>query len=152
MHIQFLSNAVASPQDVTLLFFRLAEAGVNVAAVGGSNLELGGKVAFAVADDDVQSVRDVMTENGYQFDEINADDDPRLTLCELTDDPGALHECLRLVTERNLAEGRVIRDIIVGLPRAAHTPGTIPVQVFSEIVRTPVNAVVTPPRDGGSAA
>ena len=154
MHIQFLSNAVASPQDVTRLFYRLAEAGVNVAAVGGSNVERGGMVAFAVADGDEAAVRGVMNEHHYQFEEINSDNDPRLAVCSITDDPGSLYECLRVVAEGNLAAGRVIRHILVGVPRAAEPskPGTIPVQVFSEIVRTPINAVVTPPRNGGSAA
>jgi hypothetical protein len=153
VHIQFLSNAVASPQDVTLLIYRLAKGDVNLAAVGGGDVELGGKVAFAVADGDEQKVRDVMNEWHYQFEEVDARQDPRLKLCSVTDDPGSLYTCLRGVAEENLAAGRVIRHILVGVPRAAEEPGTIPVQVFSETVRTAGSATELPPfEEGGTAA
>jgi hypothetical protein len=58
---------------------------------------------------------------------------PELTVCWLEDKPGALHECIAGVAAANLESGRIIRDVLVGVPEDEG----IPVQIFSEEVRTP---------------
>ena len=64
-----------------------------------------------------------------------------LVLCRVKNEHGALHACLAAAAEDNLAKGRIIRDILVGIPEADDIrDNVIPVHIYSEQVRS-VNAL-----------
>ena len=133
MHKQLRVMAVSSPPDVEKLLGRLAAAGVNLGGAGGSNVEFGGEFAFGVKDGDEDKAIDVLKTNHYPYRLFEFKVDPQLTVCWLEDKPGALHECIAGVAAANLESGRIIRDVLVGVPEEEG----IPVQIFSEEVRTP---------------
>ena len=41
------------------------------------------------------------------------------------------------VAAENLVKGRIIRDMLIGIPGPDDPPGKIPVHIYSEEVRTP---------------
>ena len=133
MHMQLRVLAVASPPDLEKLLGRLAEAGVNLGGAGGSNVEFGGEFAFGVKDGDEDKAIEVLERHHYPYRLFEFKVNPELTVCWLEDKPGALHECIAGVAAANLESGRIIRDVLVGV---AEDQG-IPVQIFSEEVRTP---------------
>jgi hypothetical protein len=136
MHKQFRLQPTSSPPDVEKLLRRLAESGVNLAGAGGSNVEFGGEFAIAVEDGDEDALIAVLKEHEYQYRLLEFRKDPGLTLCWLKNpnDVGELHKnCIAGVAAANLEAGRIIRDLVFGVPETRGTP----VQVFSEEVRTP---------------
>jgi hypothetical protein len=140
MHLQMRARPVASPPDVELLLRRLAEAGVNLAAVGGSDVEFGGELVIVPDDGQEDAARAVLNSFGYPFREVHVRDDVGLDLCEVGDQPGGLHGCLKNVAQKNLENGRIIRDITVGVPDDdQRSRGVIPVHIFSEEIRSPAN-------------
>ena len=140
MHMQVRTPSKGSPPDVEKLLARLAEADVNLVAVGGSNVEFGGELAFVPADGQEDRAFQVLDQFGYEYRVLKVADDVGLSLCKVDNTPGALHACLARVADENLRRGRIIRDILVGIPedddRAA---GKIPVHIYSEQVRTPAS-------------
>lgn len=132
MHQQIRTAPRTSAADVEKLLGRLAEAGVNIAAAGGSDVEFGGEFAFAVDHGSEQAAEDVLKKFRYPYRVIR-ENDPALTVCWLENKPGALHKCIQGVAEANLKSGRIIRDLIIGVPEGDR----VPVQVYSEEVRTP---------------
>ena len=70
--------------------------------------------------------------SGNKYRVLEHDVDPELTLCWLENVPGALHACLESIASANLDNGRIIRDMLIGVPE----DGRIPVQIYSEEVRT----------------
>ncbi|MBA2380792.1 MAG: hypothetical protein H0V73_01660 [Chloroflexi bacterium] len=114
----------------------LADKPVNLVAVGGSDLEFGGEMAIVVPDGDETGVRDYLRDKGYPDARIVDKDDPEsgLTVCEVLDEPGKLHECLTGISSANLDRGRVIRDMLVG-PSFLDKDGVrkVPVQIYSEL-------------------
>jgi hypothetical protein len=141
MHQQIRTSAKTSPADVEKLLGRLADAKVNIAAAGGSNLEFGGEFAFAVDHDMEDAAIRVLKEFKYKY-EVIPEGDPRLTTCYMENKSGELHRCIRGVAEANLKSGRIIRDLIIGVP----DKDGVPVQIFSEEVRTTVTV------EGGTAS
>jgi hypothetical protein len=140
MHLQMRAKPVNSPPDVELLLRRLFDANVNLQAVGGSDVEFGGELVIVPHDDDVQKARDELARWNYPFREFNKDDDNGLDLCEVGDQPGGLHGCLKEVAQKNLERGRIIRDITVGVADDDQRErGVIPVHIFSEEVRSAAN-------------
>jgi hypothetical protein len=140
MHLQMRAKPVASPPDVELLLRRLKDDGVNLQAIGGSNVEFGGELVLVPHDEDEQAARDSLNRWNYPFREIHVDEDVGLDLCEVGDQPGGLHGCLKNVAQKNLEKGRIIRDITVGVPDDdQRSRGVIPVHIFSEEVRSPAN-------------
>jgi len=140
MHLQVRAAPAASPPDVEKMLRRLADAGVNLVAVGGSNVEFGGELAFVPEDGQEDRAVEVLEQWHYRYRVIRVDDDGDdcLSLCEVDNTPGALHACLAQVAEQNLQHGRIIRDILVGIPDAdQRESGKVPVHIFSEQVRTP---------------
>jgi hypothetical protein len=136
MHKQFRLQAAASPPDVEKLLRRLAEGEVNLAGVGGSNVEFGGEFAFAVRDGDEDAAIAVLEEHHYSYRLLEYEVDAGLTLCWLRkpNDVGELHRnCIEGIAAANLLTGRIIRDLLIGVPEERGTP----VQVYSEEVRTP---------------
>lgn len=142
MHQQIRTEPRTSAADVEKLLRRLKDAGVNIAAAGGGDLEFGGVFAFAVDHEWHDTAIEVLDQFKYKYDVIGPKDpagpkDPRLTVCYLENKPGELHRCIEGVAEENLKSGRIIRDLIIGAPEAKG----IPVQVYSEEVRTPQTLV-----------
>jgi hypothetical protein len=133
MHQQIRTAPTTSPADIEKLLKRLKDAKVNLAAAGGGNLEFGGQFAFAVHDGSEEAAIQVLRDHGYKYDVIE-EDDPRLTICLMEDEVGELHRCIQTVSEANLKSGRIIRDLIIGAPDKNRK---VPVQIFSEEVRTP---------------
>lgn len=137
MHLQIRSKPVASPPDIEKLLGRLADAGVNLVAVGGSDVEFGGEFAFVPADEHEAAALRVLEQFEYPHRVLRVDETPGLSYCLVDDRPGALYQCLRSVSKDNLADGRIIRDVLIGVPNeqqvAAHQ---VPVQIYSEQVRT----------------
>jgi hypothetical protein len=138
MHMQVRTIPSASPPDVEKLLRRLKEGGVDLAAVGGSNVEFGGEFAFVPKDGQEDKAFGVLERWGYQYRALYKDnEEDGLTLCEVSDVVGGLHDCLATVAEKNLLTGRIIRDILIGVPDDEdRKAGTIPVHVYSEQVRT----------------
>jgi hypothetical protein len=148
MHQQIRTAPTTSPADIEKLLKRLKDADVNIAAAGGGNLEFGGQFAFAVHDGMEEAAIRVLEQHGYKYDVIK-EDDPRLTICLMKDEVGELHRCIQGVSEANLKSGRIIRDLIIGAPDG----NKVPVQIFSEEVRTPqtVNQGATASQSGARA-
>jgi len=138
MHLQIRTVAKLSPPDIEKLLGILTEAGVDLAGIGGSNIEFGGEVAIVPKDEHEDLAKETLTNAGYVWRELRIGRDPELSLLHVENKPGGLHECLVEVAAANLAAGRIIRDILVGVPDAEDVAnGTVPVHVYSEQVRTP---------------
>jgi hypothetical protein len=141
MHQQIRTAPRTSPADVEKLLGRLAEAKVNISAAGGGDLEFGGEFAFAVDHGMEDAAIRVLDKFKYPY-RVIGEDDPRLTVCWMENKSGELHRCIKESAEANLKSGRIIRDLIIGVPEG----DKVPVQIFSEEVRTPQTL------DGGGAA
>ena len=128
MHLQIRSNPALSPPDVEKLLGRLADAGVNLVAAGGSNVEGGGEFAFAVGHDHQAKAIQVLTQHKYKHRVLDSDSDDALTLCWLQDKPGELRVCIAKAKAKNHGSNRKIHDILIGVA----TDEGIPVQVYSE--------------------
>jgi hypothetical protein len=140
MHLQMRTAPVSSPPDVELLLRRLKDDGVDLQAVGGSNVEFGGELAIVPKDEHEDQARATLQRFNYPFREIHVDEDAGLDLCEVGDSAGGLHACLKDIAQKNLERGRIIRDITVGVPDDdQRSRGVIPVHIFSEEVRTPAS-------------
>jgi hypothetical protein len=137
MHLQIRVNPTASPPDVDKLLARLARAGVNLVAIGGSNVEFGGELAIVPQDGHEDATYTALDSFGYAYRILYADRDEGLVLCEVANEVGALHECLQQVAADNLVRGRIIRDILIGVPEPElKERDLVPVHVYSEQVRT----------------
>ena len=131
MHVHLQVRVIIprrSVPSVATLLGLLAAEGVNLAAAGGSNVEFGGEFAFAVDHKHEKATFDVLNDNQYKYRKLD-EDSPELELCELTDEPGQLADCIKKAETENLAKKWSIRDILVGQKTAE---GKIPVQVYSE--------------------
>jgi hypothetical protein len=69
---------------------------------------------------------------------VDAEDpDSGLTFCAVEDRAGGLHDCLVEAASVNLKKGRIIRDILVGVPDDEEKQrGVVPIQIYSEVVRS----------------
>ena len=136
MHLQVRIVPKHSPADVEKVLERVAGAGINLVGIGGSDLEFGGELALVPEDGREEDLVEVLKEYHPRVVEVK-DPESGLRLCVVDNKPGALHRCLRDVATENLDRGRIIRDILIGVPddeqEAAHQ---IPVHVYSEVVRT----------------
>jgi hypothetical protein len=123
MHQQVRLSPALSPPDLARVLEIVADAGINIVAVGGSNLEHGGEFAFSVADAATTTkVFDLLRSKGYK---------PRLAdvdLFWLTNQPGQLLAKVREVAANNKASGKAIQDIAVGPPGP---DGRIRVEIYS---------------------
>jgi len=132
MHLQVRLKPAASPPDVERLLRHLKDAHVNLRGVGGSDVEFGGEFAFAVDDGQEDNAKAALDAAGYHYRVLEAGVNPGLTLCWLDNVPGALHACLDGIASSNLDNGRIIRDMLIGVPG---DDGKVPVQIYSEEVR-----------------
>ncbi len=123
MHQQVRLSPALSPPDLERVLKLVADAGINILAVGGSNLEHGGEFAFAVDPDRQQAVVDLLQANGYK---------PRVADIELfwltANEPGQLLRCVQQVAAANKTSGKGIQDIAIGAPAS---DGRIPIQIYS---------------------
>lgn len=136
MHKQFRVVPTASPPDVEKLLRRIKDADINVAGVGGGNVEFGSEFVFAVDHGLEDRTEELLKEHGYTYRLFDKDEHPELTVCHLENVPGALHACVAEIATSNLGGGRIIRDIVIGIDE----DGSIAAQVFSEEVRTLQNS------------
>jgi hypothetical protein len=124
MHQQIRLAPVKSPADLEAPLRVVADAGINILAVGGSNVEHGGEFGFAVDHDKHDAAIAALRAAGYK---------PRtadVTVCFLeADKPGQLLDCVAKAAKDNKANGKGIRDIAVGIP---DDQGRIPVQIYSD--------------------
>lgn len=141
MHQQIRTAPRTSPADIEKLLARLAEVGVNLSAAGGGDLEFGGEFAFAVDHGMEDAAIKVLDKFKYPY-RVIPENDPRLTVCWMENKSGELHRCMTEVADANLKSGRIVRDLIIGAPK----DNKVPVQIFSEEVRTPQTI------DGGGSA
>jgi hypothetical protein len=134
VHMQIRCNPVASPPDVDLLLSRLAEAGVNLVAVGGSDVEFGGELALVPEDGQEDLAIGVLNEFHYTHHELFVDDpDSGLRLCLASHESGGLHQCLKDAASENRDRGWKIRDILVGVPDDEEFAAKkIPVHIYSQ--------------------
>ena len=139
MHLQVRFQPRSSPPDVEKALRKLAQAGVNLIGVGGSNLEFGGEMAVAPEHGQEQLAMDALAEYHPRLVD-STDPESGLTVCVAEHHSGGLHACLEAAATDNLGRGRIIRDIVVGVPYdAQHSAGQVEVQIYSEAVRTPQN-------------
>jgi hypothetical protein len=121
MHQQIrLAVPASSPPNLEKVLQVLEDAGINIIAVGGSNVEHGGEFGFAVDHTQQQAALEVLQEARLR---------PRLvdvTLCRLDNRPGALRDCISSANEGH-RPGRLIRDIAIGIPEE---DGRVPVQIY----------------------
>lgn len=123
MHLQIRATPAKSPASLLDFLEVLEQAGINIEAAGGSNVERGGEFAFAVAHEQVDAAMRALTGAGYK---------PSLAAvetCWMTNEPGQLRACVARVTEINAESGRLIKDLSIGVP---DQDGRIPVQFYSE--------------------
>jgi hypothetical protein len=128
MHAQIRSKPTMSPADLAAFLQVLSDAGINIAAAGGSDIESGGEFGFALEHPEgdesaYDEAEQLLRDRGY---------DPRrveVVSCALDNEPGTLLRCIRKAVDANQGTDRRIRDIAVGVPDA---DGRIQVQVYSE--------------------
>jgi hypothetical protein len=134
VHMQIRCHPANSSPDVDLLLSRLADKGVNLVAVGGSDVEFGGEFAFVPQHGHEALAIGVLDEFGYPHRELDTDDpDSGLRLCMANHESGGLHHCLEEASIANREKGWKIRDVLIGVPEEADfKAGKIPVQIYSE--------------------
>ena len=136
MHLQVRLVPKSSPPDVDKVL-GILDGQVNLVGVGGSNVEFGGELALVPEDGQEQRTLDLLADYHPRIVEVK-DPDSGLRLCLLENTSGALHRCLKGIADENLMKGRIIRDILVGVPETeGDDAGKIPVHIYSETVRTP---------------
>jgi hypothetical protein len=121
MHQQIRFAPALSPADLEPALKVIAER-FNIIAVGGSDHEVGGKFAFAVAHGQEVDARDALIAAGYKDAEI-----VDVYTEELEDHPGALLAAVRRAKAQN--HGKRVKDIAIGvqLPN-----GKVPIQIYLE--------------------
>jgi hypothetical protein len=136
MHQQIRLIPTASPPDIERVLVVLAEAGVNILAAGGGDLELGGEFAFAPREDQGEVAMKALTDAQYAPRLLEAEKGD-YKLCWLENVPDQLRKCISDVAAQNVASGKVIKDVLVGVER--NERNEVPVQVYSVEVKTAAN-------------
>ena len=121
MHQQIrLAVPASSPPNLEKVLESLEAEGINITAVGGSNVEHGGEFGFAVDHDQQEAALAALQKAHLRPRVVD------VTLCLLDNRPGALRDCIAKANQGH-RPGRLIRDIAVGVPEA---DGRVPVQVY----------------------
>jgi hypothetical protein len=121
MHQQIrLAVPASSPPNLEKVLRLLEDAGINITAVGGSNVEHGGEFGFAVDHEQQDAALTVLRGANLRPHVVD------VTLCLLDNRPGALRDCISSANQAH-RPGRLIRDIAVGVPEA---DGRVPVQIY----------------------
>ena len=135
MHQQIRAVAQISPPDLVPFLQVLKDAGVSLVGLAGGGLELGGEVAIATLHDQFQTAYDALELKGYKPRKLE-EGDPGFTVCSATHQAGGLLECLESTAAINLNQGRVIKDILIGIEPE---DGKFCVQIYSVEVKTESN-------------
>jgi hypothetical protein len=144
MHMQIRCNPVKSPPDIERLLGVLADGGVNLIAVGGSDVEFGGQFAFVPEDGHEERAIEILKREEYRHEVIHANDsdDPRVRYEDISAGRGSLHEFVTRVSRENLDAGRIIRDVLIGVQTDDQRDArVVPVHIYSEPVRSPKNVL-----------
>ena len=135
MHLQVRFAPRTSPADVEKALRKVKNAGINLIAIGGSDLEFGGELALVPEHGQEQALMDVLAAYRPRLLDSN-DPESGLTLCIVGHHAGGLHDCLASTGTANVATGRIIRDITIGVPDAdQQAANEVPVQIYSEAVK-----------------
>lgn len=116
MHQQIRLTPIAPPPDLERVLAVLAEAGVNILAAGGGDLELGGEFAFAPREDQGDVAMKALTDAHYAPRLLEAEKGD-YKLCWLENVPDQLHKCIADVAAQNVESGKVVKDVLVGASR-----------------------------------
>jgi len=135
VHQQLKFVPKLSPPDLEKALGVLKDAGVNLVAAGGSNLEFDGELIIAPQDDQFDDAKKALVDAGYKTTRLDAGKD--FKLCWLTNDAGQLHDCIAEEAAANLASGKVIQHIIIGVER--DDQDRIPVAVYSVDIKSAAN-------------
>lgn len=136
MHLQVRFQPASSPADVEKALRKVKNAGLNLVGIGGSDLEFGGELALVPEHDQEDALMRALA--AYRPRLLDADDpESGLTLCIVSHQSGGLHECLVKTAINNIERGRIIRDILIGVPDMdQQARNEVPVQIYSEPVKT----------------
>lgn len=129
MHIQAKAKAAKSPPDLEAFFKVLSEPEtppgeptrdpINVEGVAGDDLETSGYVTFSFDHDRVDDVAAWLDEAGYRDIQFMDAENGDFFQAVMLDEPGQLLEAIRAATSLNLAQGRIIKTIVIGLETQA---------------------------------
>lgn len=136
MHLQVRCLPKSSPADVEKALRKVKNAGVNLIGIGGSDLEFGGELALVPEHGQEDALMTALAAYSPRLLDSN-DPDSGLTLCIVGHRSGGLHDCLTSTASSNVDRGRIIRDILIGVPDAdQQAVNEVPVQIYSEAVKT----------------
>ena len=142
MHLQVRFQPRSSPADVEKVLRKVKNAGINLVGIGGSDLEFGGELALVPEHGREQDLMDVLSAYHPRLLD-SADPDSGLTLCVVGNHAGGLHDCMASIASGNVTSGRIIRDILIGVPDEVQMRDQqVPVQIYSEAVK-----IATDPND-----
>ena len=135
MHLQVRCLPKSSPADVEKALRKVKNAGINLVGIGGSDLEFGGELALVPEHGQEDALMSALA--AYHPRLLDVDDpESGLTLCIVGNRSGGLHDCLVDTASVNLERGRIIRDILIGVPDAdQQSRNEVPVQIYSEPVK-----------------
>ena len=139
MHKQVRLTPRTSPADVEKVLRKIKNAGINLVAIGGSDVEFGGELALVPEHGKEAELMDVLA--AYRPRLLDSEDpDSGLTLCIVGHHSGGLHDCLAAIATGNVSSGRIIRDILIGVPDDAQQAAKeVPVHIYSEAIKTSVD-------------
>ncbi len=144
MHIQAKARPKASPPDLDGFFSPLSApddnvAGrqrINIEGISGDYLETGGELFFTFDHDREDDVRRWLEEKGYTEIEFLERDAGDFFQAELpANEPGHLLGAIRAATSQNLAEGRLIRNVLIG--QETQAPNRFYVNITFQEVKRP---------------
>lgn len=136
MHLQVRFAPKTSPADVEKALRKVKNAGINLVGIGGSDLEFGGELALVPEHGQEDALMRALAAYNPRLLDSN-DPDSGLTLCVVGHRSGGLHDCLANTANSNVERGRIIRDILIGVPDAdQQAANEVPVQIYSEPVKT----------------
>ena len=136
MHKQVRLTPALSPADVDKVLGLVEAAGINLVAVGGSDVEFGGELALVPEHGRHQDLMTALSD--YQPRLLDSRQKSHgLTFDKADDAAGGLRAVVARVAADNLATGRIIRDILIGVQDDADRAAKkVPVQIYSEVVRS----------------
>ena len=134
MHKQIRSEPTKSPADVGAFLQTLADAGVNIVAVGGGAIEHGGKVVIAchLGDrDDTDAALRTLDSEAYPHEVVNEGMNPSgyLHVGAMRDREGELAREVRAALA-GAGAGYIVEDVALGVPFSEDGALVFPVQIF----------------------
>jgi hypothetical protein len=124
MHIQARAKAARSAPDLDAFFTVLSDPAtpdhpdrepINIEGVAGDDLETSGYVTFSFDHDRVDDVVAWLAEAGYRDVVIQNAEHGDFFQAVMADEPGQLLAAIRAATALNLAQGKIIKTMVIGL-------------------------------------